>query len=532
VFLTTKKRTAGDEKKKKYFLLFLLVKKRRRATVLYKKHLEQIRSKIESKHLLGVINYSHIFREKMNWEETGNCCREFSQKNYQHGENDQIERYSSEIYPLENYEGLEKVIGKKREDDDIDSKNSNGLNEVLKVALLGQMIAISNACTGAASTTLKDACKINSPAVQSGCMYFILSTFIIFLPRKSVDESEIKERERKEENNNDCHVGSYLLPFTKIQLQAPWYFYTVLAFLDLQANYVTYFAYRYTSFTSIALLDSLSIPSVMLFSRCLLNRRYHFWHYVGILICLIGFIITLNSDFNESPDTNHSRASSDRYLSGTNQSYEQDFPHAFLGDLLAIIGAILYGLNDTLTELSVKKFSFTEYLGMLGLFGMVFSSIQILILEPNTLSTIFQWNATSNVITESSICPPIISISLLAWNGISLTLFYTGASYFLLHHDAALLDLSLLTTNLYAILFVVWSENYVPPHLSFYLYSVGLVIAGVFVYEKGSSFSFSQSSRRDEIDVEIHRENKATHFEEDRLTIDQNGGYNSINFVP
>jgi len=364
------------------------------------------------------------------------------------------------------------------------ARNMNYSHGTLKAILFGQLLSIANACTGAASTTLANSCGINSPTAQSSFMYLTLSAFTLLLPRESNDNAS--------GNIESAHNRHHRIPFTKIRLQASWYYYAILAFMDLEANYLTYLSYRDTSFTSITLLASLAIPSAMVFSRILIKRQYNLWHYIGVLFCFIGFIMAVGSDIRSDD-----QSSTDDHK---NSDAGTSFPHAFRGDLLAITGAILYGLNDTLTEFSVKKFSMFEFLGLLGLFGTIFSIFQIILIERDAFSILFQRDSTS----DSSSCSAFTPLLLLTWNTLALGLYYTGASYFLLQNDAALLDVSLLTTNLYAILFVIFSENYMPPHPFFYFFSVGLVVLGVIIYEKGSSLSSLEEIGEDLCDCNNH----------------------------
>eukprot|EP00542_Grammatophora_oceanica_P006956 CAMPEP_0194057158 /NCGR_PEP_ID=MMETSP0009_2-20130614/62540_1 /TAXON_ID=210454 /ORGANISM="Grammatophora oceanica, Strain CCMP 410" /LENGTH=46 /DNA_ID= /DNA_START= /DNA_END= /DNA_ORIENTATION= len=46
-----------------------------------------------------------------------------------------------------------------------------------------------------------------------------------------------------------------------------------MAFLDAQANALTVLAFKYTTLTSVTLLDALAIPSAMIVSKTFLNRR-------------------------------------------------------------------------------------------------------------------------------------------------------------------------------------------------------------------------------------------------------------------
>ena len=56
-------------------------------------------------------------------------------------------------------------------------------------------------------------------------------------------------------------------------------------------------AFNYTNYTSIALLDSFTIPSAMLLSSIFLKCKYNYWHYVGTMACLCGLICVVISDF-------------------------------------------------------------------------------------------------------------------------------------------------------------------------------------------------------------------------------------------
>ena len=48
-----------------------------------------------------------------------------------------------------------------------------------------------------------------------------------------------------------------------------------------------------------------------------------------------------------------------------------------LGDLLCLLGALLYGLSNVGQEYIVRSFSRVEFLGMLGLFGSVINGVQL-----------------------------------------------------------------------------------------------------------------------------------------------------------
>jgi solute carrier family 35 protein F1/2 len=51
-----------------------------------------------------------------------------------------------------------------------------------------------------------------------------------------------------------------------VSLNNPWYVYAGIAVLDVEGNYLLVKAYQFTSITSVTLLDSATIPLVMLLS--------------------------------------------------------------------------------------------------------------------------------------------------------------------------------------------------------------------------------------------------------------------------
>ena len=60
--------------------------------------------------------------------------------------------------------------------------------------------------------------------------------------------------------------------------------YFILAFIDVEANYIIVYAYQFTYLTSIQLLDCSTIPIVMILSFLFLSTRYLIPHIIGKLI--------------------------------------------------------------------------------------------------------------------------------------------------------------------------------------------------------------------------------------------------------
>ena len=61
--------------------------------------------------------------------------------------------------------------------------------------------------------------------------------------------------------------------FIETLVRKSW-FYFLVSLVDVEANYLVVKAYQYTSITSVMLLDSFTIPCVMLLSFIFLGSRY------------------------------------------------------------------------------------------------------------------------------------------------------------------------------------------------------------------------------------------------------------------
>lgn len=347
-----------------------------------------------------------------------------------------------------------------------------------KVLLAGQLLSFFISGSGAVSSTLAKDCKINSPTAQTISFYIFLSFYLVSVRRgqQRIDATAATindagtQGDQAPSDSEDAEALTHRLPLTKLRLKAPWYIYFVIAFLDVEANYLTYVAFQYTNFTSVTLIRAMSIPSCMVLSRVILKTEYGRRHMLGILICLAGLVLSLYADARGD----------DNGGGGADPRKNQ----LILGDVIALVGAILSGMGDTLNETCVKKFSVTEYLGMLGTFGALVSAVQIAVLEPNFFTELLAGSSDS--------CGPAESVTLFLLNGTFLFLYYAGESNFLRHNDAALLNLSVLSANLYAVLFTIKVQHTMP---SFpFLGAMGLVIAGVMVYESGST-TFSKPGK-------------------------------------
>lgn len=337
------------------------------------------------------------------------------------------------------------------------SSITDGISHVMshwKVLLFGQLLSVSMAASGASATDLVNRCSLNAPTFQFGLLYFALTGHLVYLL--------IKHYCKGDRNFKYSSSSPYTFPGTSMPLGAPWWFFFVLAILNVEANFFTILAFRYTTLTSITLFDSLAIPAAMFTSKQLLGCKYYPSHIAGAAICFVGVVINVAVDLQieEEEDLENPGAAD----------------HRMLGDVLAMAGGILYGVNDTLQELMVKKFSQTEFLGLLGFYGTLISVVQVLFLEMEEVAKFF--NGESRCETETG-------LSLLAVFFVATYTNYVGRAKFLTISEAALLNLSLLTADLFSVLFSVFVEH-IHPNPVFYAALV-LIMGGVVVYEIGPS---------------------------------------------
>ncbi|OEU16905.1 DUF914-domain-containing protein [Fragilariopsis cylindrus CCMP1102] len=367
-----------------------------------------------------------------------------------------------------------------------------------KVLVLGQILSLLLACAGAAQATLYLNCGLSAPTFTMSLVYLGLTLThlpILFwrryfgekqqqrrggggqerIPTHDIDndgviaDDEDNNNEEAEHNDDDgTNIDNNVnnLPF----LNRSFLWYLLLAFFDVEANAITMLAFRYTTLTSVTLFDALAIPASMIISKCSFQcRRYRTLHYFGVAICMMGIVFNVLQDY-ESDTT----------------SKQQYFPHKIKGDICAIIGGLLYGLNDVLTEVTVTSGDTTEYLGMIGLFGFCISFVQSLVLEQDDIRKFFGNKENDDKDdTDIDMCSlPIGFILLFSFVGVTM-LGYIGASRFLIISEAAFFNLSLLTGDLWSVVFSVVAERIVPQPLFFA--ALASVLSGVVLYEMAPS---------------------------------------------
>lgn len=320
------------------------------------------------------------------------------------------------------------------------------LSGTTKALLLGQLISLLIAGTGVFATILADN-NANFPLLLNLFNYFLLS---LFLARKVLRDKKLQQRTDLSSFNlsvtdDPVETGDRAAPSAQPPLLVNKWLYVFAAFLDVEANFLVLLAYNYTNITSIMLLDCFTIPCVMALSYFLLGCRYKPRHGLGVVLCIIGLIVIVVNDV----------------LDGNTNSQE----NALVGDLLCIGGSIFYASSNVIEETMVKYVDKDEYLGYVGSFGVVIAFVQCMIFDLHGMQ---QARFSSTV--------------LLAMAGFVLCLFfmYTNTTSYLQESDATLFNLSLLTSDVYAVIFTYFFDGYLVSWL--YFVAFALVICGLLLY--------------------------------------------------
>ncbi|KAJ9542656.1 hypothetical protein OSB04_029162 [Centaurea solstitialis] len=257
--------------------------------------------------------------------------------------------------------------------------------------------------------------------------------------------------------------GSILL-YRRQKLQISWYWYILLAFVDVQGTYLVNKAYQFSSITSVTLLDCWTVVWVILLTWLFLGTKYSIWQFFGAALCVTGLCLVLLSDSG---------------VGGGGGS------KPILGDVLVILGTCFFALSNVGEEFCVKKVGRIEVLTMFGLFGMLTSVIEVYPFLNLTWSLLTVAIFERKNLESLSWSPEVILT--FAGYGIASFMFYCLTPLVLQASGATLFNLSLLTADMWAVVIRVCLYHQKVDwlyYVSFLLVGVGLV-----VYSKTEKYS-------------------------------------------
>lgn len=222
--------------------------------------------------------------------------------------------------------------------------------------------------------------------------------------------------------------------------------YFLLAFCDVEGNYFTVLAYRYTTILSAQLINFWAIAVVVLVSLIFLKVRYHIAQYIGILVCCAGLGILVASD----------------HITGSNGG---EAANAVKGDLFALVGATFYGLSNVAEEFLVSKRPLYEVIGQLSFYAFFINGVQASIFDRQQFRKA-TWNGKVG--------------GYLTGYTLILSLFYTGAPLVFRMASAAFFNIGLLTGNFWGVAVGTSVFGYTIHWM--YPIAFVLIIGGHFVY--------------------------------------------------
>lgn len=222
--------------------------------------------------------------------------------------------------------------------------------------------------------------------------------------------------------------------------------YFILAFFDVEGNYFTVLAYRYTTVLSAQLINFWAIVIVVVISFTVLKVRYRFAQYAGIVVCIAGQGLLIASDS----------------ITGSNGG---SLPRQWRGDLWALGGATFYGFSNVFEEFLVSEKPLYEVVGQLAFWGLLINGTQ---------AGIFDRAALRSATWNGPVAGYLVGYTLV------LTVFYSIAPIVFRLSSAAFFNISLLTMNFWGVAIGI---HVLHIHMH-YLYPVAfvLVIVGLLVY--------------------------------------------------
>jgi solute carrier family 35 protein F1/2 len=228
----------------------------------------------------------------------------------------------------------------------------------------------------------------------------------------------------------------------------PWWFYIILAIVDIEANYAAVNAFNYANFATLGLLLNLTVPFVTLFCYIFLKTRYNWTHYLGAATSVAGSVVIFVADYDKS----------------INGELSQELK----GDFLCLLAAFLYAVSNVMIQSVVKVRnvdSNIELLGSMGFWASIVSTIQVMSLERKKIEAI-DW--------EGKLYGYLIGYV------IALFLFYSISSIFLRVTESVMFNLSLLTSPVFTVLasYFLFDESV----NKYYWIALVLVYIGIAIY--------------------------------------------------
>lgn len=339
--------------------------------------------------------------------------------------------------------------------------------------LLGQLLAAFIAVTAICSAYLvqKD---VSLPLSQNLFHYCVLCLcYFSVLGVRTVWRSRYNCHHRHEQTLSNIPNSS---PSFNLSHAKRVGLYTLAGLIDAHANWAFVAAYSFTSVTSVQLLDCLTIPMAMLLSVLFLRHRFLCTHYIAMVVCLLGAGGMVAADVFANPSSSSTTPIPDSWwaMNSSNTSTHQDTSRVILGDFLVILGAMAYAASNVLQQYLVMRYGIVNFLAYAGISAALPTAIYAIIFERDGLNHLF------TVIPKSSSFAMVFQC--LAGYVASMFLLYSLMPYVLAKTSAVLVNMSLLTADVYALLMGIFLFHYHFHLLYILCFFVILLGVGLFSY--------------------------------------------------
>ncbi|KAJ2156295.1 hypothetical protein GGF46_005281 [Coemansia sp. RSA 552] len=292
----------------------------------------------------------------------------------------------------------------------------------LSVLLLGQVLSLCLTSTSVITNKLAEQQNKTIPNFQSFLVYALL--LIVYMPLAL------------------WRLGPRVV-WENVKRRFVWY--VLLAAADVEGNYFVISAYSYTSLLSCMLLDTWTLPCVVVLSFFLMKVRYRWMQILGVLICLGGMGLLIKGDMDAG------------------KNYEAR--DAVKGDIFMLVGATCYAVSNTLEEFLVRHRPQYETVAWLGFFGTVINGVQMGIIEHKTLRELV-W--TKEI------------VALTVGFGLVMFVLYSLAPFLFRMGSATVYNLSILTSDFYGLIFAKYMfHDRITP---IYAGAFAMIVGGLIVY--------------------------------------------------
>ncbi|KAH7512144.1 hypothetical protein FEM48_Zijuj12G0059300 [Ziziphus jujuba var. spinosa] len=220
-------------------------------------------------------------------------------------------------------------------------RSNHGSLRTLYVLFLGQLVSFSLALCSFFSSLIA---KLGVDAPLSQSLFVFITLALVY--------------------------GSILLS-RRQQLQVSWYWYLLLAFVEVQGSYLFNKSLQYSSITNVTLLDCWTIAWAIILTWIFLGTRYSLWQIFGAAVSVLGLGLVLLSDAG---------------VGGGGSS------RPLLGDILVIAATLCYAISNVGEEFCVKRKDQIEVVSMIGVYGTLVSLFEISIVELKKLESV-KWSA-------------------------------------------------------------------------------------------------------------------------------------------